>query len=197
MISINLLPDSMRKKKSMMIFEDDRIAIPKEILIGVGGLVVVLLLFVHGVLGVMTLFKAMHYKGLVKQWEAVQQEKVNIDSVLNNLNALRAKEGTLAPVLQQDVIWSRNLNIISDVMPIGVWLRKLELKEGELTFHGSAVSKSASEMISVGDLVSGLKKQEDFLNDFERIDVGVIKRREQGAVSIADFSIHAVIKEQQ
>ena len=196
MISINLIPESLRKKKSG-IFEDDRIAIPKEVLIGVGGLVFVLLILIHTILGVITLFKVVRYKGLVKKWEAVQQEKVNIDAVLTQLNAVRAKHDTLAPIMQQDVVWSRNLNVISDVLPSGVWLRKIDVSQGELTIDGSAVSKSETEMISVGDLVSGLKKEEHFLKNFEQIDVGMIKRREQGVTSIADFSIQAVIKAEE
>lgn len=196
MISINLLPETLRKKKSSL-FQDDRLAIPKEIIIGVGAIVVFLLLLTHGVLGYIQISKSLEYKKLSNEWKSFEKDRNNIENLLNQLNELRAKKDLLSPLMSEDVRWAHGLNVISDALPQGVWLRKIELKEGQLFIHGSAVSKSESEMLSVGDFVSALKAEEEFASDFEQIDVGVIKRRDQGTVSLVDFSVNAKVKVEQ
>ena len=55
MIDINLVPSHLRKKNSLM--AEMPLNLPKEIFLGVGGVLIALLLLVHVVLGIIWLLK--------------------------------------------------------------------------------------------------------------------------------------------
>jgi len=91
-------------------------------------------------------------------------------------------------------IWSKKLNVISDGITRGVWLRKMVLDKGGLTMEGSAVSKSHEEISNVGNFVSALKKDEGFMSGFSSLEVNSIQRGKRSSMEVTDFIVTVKLK---
>jgi Tfp pilus assembly protein PilN len=87
--------------------------------------------------------------------------------------------------------WARLLNDISDSVPKGVWLREIIFEKGSMSIYGSSVSKMKTEMVETGNFVASLKEKFSIQESFAGVDVDSIQRRENTAVSIADFNLKA------
>lgn len=196
MISINLVPEHLRTKKSSF-FGDDSFNIPKEVLVGVGGAFIIFLVLAHIILTSVMVNKMIVHKNVEGQWKSLASDKANVDKVLNNLSTYRAKESTLGVLRQRDWYWAQKLNLISDLLPKGVWLSDIRYMNNVMTIEGSAVSKEQAGMLMVGDFVSNLKSDESFSDDFDSIEVGVLKRRTIGKIEVADFTIQIKVDQDQ
>jgi Tfp pilus assembly protein PilN len=188
MIRINILPEQARRKRAGFAAQN-WLKIPMENVVGIAGGVCAVLLAVHILLTGVALATKMHIAGRAKKWEHLSGEKQNIDAVMRELNANRDKLKSIKEISEGKILsWSRILNVISDSIPKGVWLRQISVEDKILLVQGSAVSKVRSEMSSVGGFVARLKESEYILNNFEDFEVGSIQRRRDTTVGVADFS---------
>jgi len=116
--------------------------------------------------------------------------KGRVDKVLENLQILRKKINIVEKItVEKRISWAEKINVISDIIPQGVWLDKVSLSKNVFLIKGSAVSKKNDEMTSVGNFSSNLKKQKEFMIGLEDIEVGSIQRRNVHSTQIADFVI--------
>jgi Tfp pilus assembly protein PilN len=83
--------------------------------------------------------------------------------------------------------WAIKLNVISDTLLRGVWLRKIVLDTDTFFIEGSAISTQRNEMANVHDFTSQLKESEGFLQGFDNFELGSIQRRKIGKTELADF----------
>jgi len=194
MIEINLVPLKLRKRrKGQQLFKGFNI--PLEVVIGLGGGFIVLLMGVHLFLLFTNVKKIAEHKRLKKEWALLEPDKSDVDAVISELRSLKGKQQAAEDVLVEDKIsWSQKLNILSDSLPKGVWLRKIILDEEIFSIEGSAVSTEIEEMINVHSFAGNLKKQKKFLEHFEDLELGSIQRRKINKVEIADFVITARLK---
>ena len=194
MIEINLLPPELRRKRKGPIL-GGKFNLPPEIIIGLGGGLVVLLIFFHIFLMFTNMLRLAQYKGLKKDWEKVLPQKQQVDAIIQELKNLQSKLKSVEEALgSNENLWCRNLNIVSDVLPRGVWLRKLALNEDVFTMEGSAISKKTQERVNIHAFASNLKKEEKFLEYLTNLEIGSIQRRNINKIEIADFSLTAKIK---
>jgi len=194
MININLIPPALRKKSGagLSILS---INIPQEILFGVGGGVVFLILTVHLVLGAAWLMAAGHLSLDKLQWQKVASDKNELDDISSKSRELRKKINAIADMaVKKTLVWSPKLNAISEALPRGLWLRKMVLDKSSLTMEGSAVSKNHDEITNVGNFVSVLKKDEAFMKDFSSLEVNSIQRGKRNSMEVADFTVMAKLK---
>lgn len=191
MININLYPeDQQRKRKKHNL--NARIRIPPEIVIGAGGGLIMLLVCVHIIFLGVNLTKLAQHQALNKEWEDMQPAKKNADVVINELRDHRERYDKLKELVNKpDISWSERLNIISNKIPDGVWLKKLSLTDEILLMEGSAISRQKTEMIDVHTFTSNLKKDERFLTGFKSLEIESIQRRNRGSAEIAGFIIKA------
>ena len=96
--------------------------------------------------------------------------------------------------VEKSVLWAPKFNIISDVIPKGLWIRKMTLDKAGLTIEGSAVSKNQNEINNVGLFLSVLKQNNDFIKDFSSLEVNSIQRAKSSSVEEADFTVMAKLK---
>ena len=192
MIKINLVPEHLRKKHKTPVFPTVTFNLPAEATIGLFGGLFVLLFMVHLSLFLITYKKIVQKKRLDRIWEELLPDKQRIDRVSNELRSLQGKKTAIEKITKgQRILWSPKLNAISDSIPKGVWLNKIMLEQGVFTIEGSAVSKLADEMMSVGNFTSNLKVQAQFADHLKNLEVGSIQRRKIDAVEISDFSVTA------
>lgn len=191
MIVINLVPENLRKRSARGMGLD----IPREVVLGVGVASIALLAAAHVLL--LTAQSAQGVRlGLVKaQWEKLLPDRNRIDAIGTELRDLRKKVTTITGITSAAASpWSRKMNVLSDALPKGVWLKKINLDGGTLTLEGSAFSKTQSEIVTVGNFVDNLKKQWAFADDFSSIEVQSIQRGKRGPTEVADFVITAKLK---
>ncbi len=156
----------------------------------------VLLLLVHIVLQLVIANRLAKHKIYKDQWEEISSAKTNIDIVIQELNQLRKKVTSVKEAMGgHGISWPQKLNEISDNLHRGVWLNKITLAKDALLIQGSAVSKNKTEMLSVHNFTSNLKKDENFSAYFETIELELIKSRKIKVTQIADFTIKADFKE--
>ncbi len=188
MIEINLVPPHLQKKRKSRILEG--LEIPKELLIGIGGGAVALLILIHFILLIVNIGKFIEYKSLEKKWTQMSTLKQGVDSVVNESRGLQGRLTTFQELMgQSNILWSNKLNILSDTLPRGVWLKKIELSHKIFFLEGSAISRQGEEMINVHNFTSALKKDSVFLNNFRDLKLGSIQTRKFEKIEIADFSI--------
>ncbi len=195
MIVINLVPEHLRKKSARGVLSFMGLGISREVLLGVGGAFIALLVAAH-----VSLLAAQSAQGvrlgLVKvRWERLLPDRNRIDAIGTELRGLRKKVTTITDITSARATpWSRTMNVLSDALPKGLWLKKISLEGGALTLEGSAFSKTKSEIVVVGNFVADLKKEGAFADDFSSIEVRSIQRGKRGPTEVVDFVITAKLK---
>jgi len=191
MIEINLLPPEARKKE-----QNFKLPIPKETLVLFGGAVIVLLVLIHLLLMGALAAKKVKYLGLNMEWQKILPEKTKIDTLKSDQKEITEKIKSIDKLTKKGrMSWARKLNIISDVLPQGVWVRLINFSGKSLTIEGSSVSLRGEEVILVNKFASALKNNADFYSDFKNLEVGSIKRRQIKNIEVADFILTANFQE--
>lgn len=189
MIEINLIPYSLRKKKKSKLSLTE-FNIPLEIVIGLGGGLVVLLALAHITLLAINIRDLARHKEFQKQMEAVSPGKQQVEKVINELRTLQNTQKAVQGILpERKIRWAQKLNILSDSTPRGVWIRRISLEGDVLLIEGSAISTDNEAMINVHQFTSTLKSQREFLEHFNDLELGSIQRRKIKQMDIADFMI--------
>ncbi|MBN2096908.1 MAG: PilN domain-containing protein [Candidatus Omnitrophica bacterium] len=195
MVQINLLPAQARKRKKAKI----------ELQIKLGPILFVLVAFVLVIIVI--------WAGLGMRLTAGKKELARLDKqmgdlklTLDNLDSLKKEKQLLVQRLefmdrhfQRQVLWARNLNYLSRLIPSGIWLKNLNLstvsEEGltkyvQIDFNGTAVSIQGEDLLDlVGAFMSALKKDEIFSRQFSEIKLLSSQRSQSGKVETMDFKI--------
>ena len=194
MIEINLIPYSLRKKKKDK-FSLTEFNVPLEIVIGLGGGLIVLLVLVHVFLLVINIRNVAKHKEFQRKIAAVSPEKQRVAEVLNELRALQSTQKAVQGILpERKIYWANKLNILSDSIPRGVWIKRINLEGDALLIEGSAIATDNEAMINVHQFTSTLKSQREFLEYFNDLELGSIQRRKIKQMDIADFMITVRLK---
>lgn len=93
------------------------------------------------------------------------------------------------------IIWAEKLNIISNELPSGIWLKRLIVTEELFSLQGVAVSLRAEEMDLIGSFLGNLKTEQGFYADFSDLAVKSIQRRSIKVVEVVDFTIAGLFKQ--
>lgn len=194
MIEINLIAYSLKKKKEGKLSLKE-FNIPLEIIIGLGGGLVVLLILIHIFLMVVNIRNVARHKALQKQMETVLPGKQRVEEVVNELRVLQSTQKAVQDILpKRKIFWAQKLNILSDSIPRGVWLKRVNLEGDILVIEGSAISTDNEAMINVHQFTSSLKNRQEFLENFNDLELGSIQRRKIKERDIADFMITVRLK---
>jgi len=193
MIDINLIPAVLRKNGKEN--ASWAINIPHEILLGVGGGLILLLLTVHLVLGAIWLAGMGRLSSERANWQKLLPDKAVLDAINNESKDLKKKINTISDMtIKKTVLWAPKFNAISDDLPKGLWIRKMTLDKIGLSMEGSVVSRTQNEINNVGLFLSALKQNDDFMKDFSSLEVNSIQRGKTNAVEVTDFTVMAKLK---
>lgn len=195
MIDINLVPDHLRKRRRNDFFSGGLFNIPTEVLVGICGGIIALLLLIDGFVFLGKVVKFLEHQHVKSKWQAILPEKATMDSIKQNLQEVQKEVKAIKDITDgQSSSWSQKLNAISNSLPKGVWLRKISLNDKQLFIEGSTVSQGQSEIINVGNFVSNMKKDNQFISDFESIEVDYVQSRKTEGLQVSDFTILARLK---
>jgi len=196
MVQINLLPPSVKKKQKVkMEFKAIKLG---PLIIALGGMMV-LIIFLWVVQGVRFNVRT---KKLAQLDTKLQSKKANLeklDSLRKEREHIQRKLTFLKSQVRTEIHWAEYLNRLSNVVPPGIWLKKITLhtkKEGnlikydKLDISGSALSVHGEEMINViGKFMSALKDDEVFSEQLAEVRLVSSKRNKVGSIETMDFSL--------
>jgi len=185
MIEINLLPSERRKKT---------LELPKFPLLPVGMGILGILVTVNFTLGLMVGRRNAQIKRLTEEWELNLPSKQQADAISSTINELRTKKEVMDSLIGRRFLWSKKLNLLSDLIPRGIWLTRLSLDEkGDLRFltlWGLAMPFKGQEMVaSVTKFMDALKEDKEFFEGFEAIELGPIKRKKVEKIEVMKFTL--------
>ncbi len=169
--------------------------ISKEILVGVGGGLVVLMVLVHLGLGAIWLLDVSHLAFCKTQWQKLATDKTALDAINKDSGEIKTRIKTITNLtVKEAVLWAPKFNAISDAVPQGLWIRKMILDKTGLTIEGSVVSRNQSEINNIDLFLSSLKQDDGFMKDFSSLEVNSIQRSKDNAVEVTDFTVMAKLK---
>lgn len=191
MIEINLMPPQLRRKQKKGLASGG-FKIPLEVVIGLGGGLIMLLILVHVGLLALNLAKLGKHRDIKNRMEKVSVQKAEVDGVISEKRSLQGKLQSIAKITSEaQILWSQKLNILSDGLPRGVWLKKISYDQKVLLIQGSAISRQTNEMMNVHSLVANLKTDPAFSKGFANLEMGSIQRREINKIEVVDFVMTA------
>ncbi len=171
------------------------INIPKEILLGVGSGLILLMVMTHLILSAIWLVEMGRLSGDGAVWQKVMPDKTEYDSINKESGDLKKKIRMVSDMTTgKSVFWAPKFNAISDSLPKGLWIRRMTLDKTGLTIEGSVVSKNQNEINDVGKFLSALKQNDGFMKDFSSLEVNSIQGEKNNAVEVTDFSVMAKLK---
>lgn len=196
MVQINLLPVTAKRKQK----------IKAELKIKVGPLIFALVGVVLTVVVCWTIL-GIRLSGQRKQLTQRQEQLSALRSNLKNLDQQNQDKRQsqrrlefLEAELKREVFWAESLNRLSNLVPSGIWFKKISLhtakekrlkKYVSLRIDSSVASLRGEEMIDlIGEFMSALKKDELFSEQFSEIKLLSSKRSKSGKFEIMKFSLH-------
>lgn len=219
MIEINLLPVEMRKKQT------PKFAMPNVfnrafILPLVGGI-----LALHGLLILLVAYQRIDLANVGHRVELLKEatKETTRKKVESKANAERL--GQMESLTERKFSWARVLNVLSDSVPKGMWLRRFavteetrtvapdkqdkpaqgskkrtslpaEQKVKMLKLEGSVLG-SGQETATIGRFIKALKDDRSFVAVFDEVEFFNITQRKIKSFDVYDFSIFCVFKKEK
>lgn len=194
MIEINLVPLHLRKKKKSASMAAPT-ALKRETWFLAVGLFLLVMMAVIVVLQVLIFRQSARQTSYEKEMTGFMSQKIEVDRVIEQIKQTKIKLASLEKIVgPKEVIWSQKLNEISDLLPRGLWLNRLSLQDGNLLVNGSALTVNQGDMSNVHNYTAALKKDVVFAQDFQSVEIELIKSRDIAGTSVADFTIRAELK---
>ncbi|OGW91568.1 MAG: hypothetical protein A3D28_06120 [Omnitrophica bacterium RIFCSPHIGHO2_02_FULL_63_14] len=188
LLKVNLLPERARKTALSPLEQFHRTPlmwIAVALMIGFAALLLIPITILQSQL------RQLHTK-----IELLEPKKVEVDHIQRTLQTLRAQEGIFRNIKQGRSLWSKRLNLLSNVTPDGIWFTELTLEPAKgLIIEGSAIGQGGSEMVSVGRLREDLKANPDFAAAVKDIQIESIKRVQDKEIEIVQFTLSCTLAE--
>jgi Tfp pilus assembly protein PilN len=187
MIEIDLLPLELREKKRIP-FEQ---FFQTKLFLTILGCLVLFHLFLYTA----TVINSRRLNALQRNWQNLSSKRAEIDRLKGELAEINRKVPLIKQLISNRLLWSRELNIISDLLIVGIWLNELSLekqktaKDGvleSLIIRGSAASRTKDEPALIGRFMQNLKDDSVFSANFT-VELGPIKKRLIGQTEVMDF----------
>ena len=182
LLKVNLLPESARKASLSPIEQFHRTPLMWLAVAALVGFAVLLLVPIGVLQG--------QLRQLNSRVEQLQPRKAEVDRIQRNLQNLHAQEAAFRNLKQGRSLWSKRLNLLSNVTPDGIWFTELTLDPTKgLTIEGSAIGQGGAEMVNVGRLREDLQADPDFRAAVKDIQIESIKRIQDREVEIVQFTL--------
>ena len=182
LLKVNLLPESARKASLSPIEQFHRTPLMWFAVAALVGFAVLLLVPIGILQG--------RLRQLNSTVEQLQPRKAEVDRIQRSLQNLHAQEAAFRNLKQGRSLWSKRLNLLSNVTPEGIWFTELTLDPSKgLTIEGSAIGQGGAEMVNVGRLREDLQADPDFRAAVKDVQIESIKRIQDRDVEIVQFTL--------
>lgn len=195
MVQINLLPVSAKKKRKRNL----ELKVKLGPIIFVLGVLVAVIIVIWAMLGIQLAAQGKKMARLDGELKSLKSTLQELDQMKQAKESLSDRLKFLDEEIKREILWSENLNRLSNLIPPGIWLKNIVLhsKEEErghkyikLDINGSAVSAGGEEMIDlIGKFMSALKQDEVFSEQFSEIKLISSQRGKSAKVEVMDFKL--------
>jgi len=125
----------------------------------------------------------------------LEPKKEHLDKIQLLVKELQGKRDALQKLAMGEGMWSKRLNVLSNVTPDGVWFTELNLDMVKgLTIQGSAIAQGGSEMVNVDRVVQDLKADADFAKAVKNIQIESIKRIPESGIELVQFTLSCALQ---
>ena len=206
MIEINLLPQELRKKEAL------RLVIPnifnRRFVVTLAGV----LLTAHAVLGALTVYQTTQRGRTQNQVDSLRELMEETIGRKSEIKAGRERLDQIERMTERQFSWAKLLNVLSDSVPKGLWLRSFTVEEEMgaaaggrqpaspapakvhvLKLEGSVVG-NGQETAVIGRFIKSLKEDAYFSLVFDEVEFFNITQRRIKSFSVYDFAIVCVFK---
>lgn len=187
MIEINLLPEELKIRRTKSFNQ-------KQYLIYLIPLFAGILILVHLYLGMVGISRYLKLKSLNKTWVALEPQRKKIASLKSQSEQSFGEGNIIQELVKKSVIWSKHLNRLSLDLPSGIWFNEIAISQKELVIKGTVVSLEKKEVDLINKFMSNLKNDQEFITDFNNLDLGAIQRKSIGSFEVVDFTLTAALK---
>ena len=204
MIEINLLPEAYKTKR---VEKHQNIPV-NLILLSINALLLAFLLIITA----LNVGRSITLHALNTRLKGLAPEQQKIISIQHKTANLKTTNALFSPFAANRFLWSKKLNLLSDLLIPGIWLRQLSFEKETVTqaqaqsgmtqgnrylkIEASAVSVANDEMGVIGNFVRNLKLNKEFLQDFKGIELEGVLRRQIAAVEVMDFTLICSFKQE-
>lgn len=185
MIEINLLPEGSRGKSAI------RFALPGDYLKKSLFILITLIVFTHILIQIFITVNAVMLASSDKRMAAIRPQKQLVDEMKREVQKYKALQDLFSRAGAQRARAAAALNLISDVLPEGVWLTGLSLSAQAGELSGACVSAEGGEITQVGKLLNALKQEPELKTVFPELELSSVKRRKLGPSEIVEFVMSA------
>lgn len=204
MIEINLLPEAYKIKKEV---KQQHIPV-NLILLSINAVLLTIFLIITAI----NVGRGITLHALDTRLKGLAPEQQKIISIQQKTVNLKATNALFGPFVTNRFLWSKKLNLLSDLIIWGIWIRQLSLEKETaaqtqasvaasqgnkfMKLEATAVSKTHDEMGVIGNFVRNLKLNKEFFADFKVIELEGVLRREISAVEVMDFTLICLFKQE-
>ncbi|MCG2711543.1 MAG: hypothetical protein L6416_04365 [Candidatus Omnitrophica bacterium] len=204
MIEINLLPEAYKAKN-----EEKQQHIPVNlILLSINAI----LLAIFFIITAMNVGRGITLHAFDTRLKGLAPEQQKIISIQNKTVNLKVNNALFSPFVTNRFLWSKKLNLLSDLILPGIWLRQLSLEKEAaaqaqasaaaaqrnrfMKLEATAVSVTHDEMGVIGNFVRNLKLNKEFSQHFRGVELEGVLRREIATVEVMDFTLICLFKQE-
>lgn len=208
MIEINLLPEEMRKKPSVLsgfnFKEVDFKSIPIiKIAVGIGA-AVALIQALTIVVGVVSSFQL---NATNKKYTAIIPKKSEADVLKAKVAEINKRSGAIDELIVKRFSWAKKVSQLNDCIVQGVWLSELSYDElkvvdpkarhrmaGALTLSGYAAGTGDQGAIIIGKFIRSLQDNKEFSQDMLKVDLVSSKSAKVENQDVMSFTVSCRFK---
>ena len=195
MVQINLLPVEAKKRHKGKIEFKIKLGPVLGVLIGV----MLIIIVVWASLAMQLSAKEKKLSRLDEQLDSLGFTLDKLDQLEEERETLLSKLEFMDKTLKTEVLWAKNLNRLSNLLPPGIWIKSIILHtvtEGNLSQYlklditGSAIAVADKEPIdAIGGLMTTIKQDEIFSDQFSEIELISSQRGKFGEIVSMDFKL--------
>ena len=204
MIEINLLPEAYKIKKEAK-YEHIPVNL---ILLSTNAVLLAIFLIITAV----NVGRSITLHALDTSLKGLAPEQQKIISIQHKTLNLKTTNALFSSLVTNKFLWAKKMNMLSDLIIPGIWLRQLSLEKEaadqtqtavglshgnrSMKLAATAVSVDHDEMGTIGNFVRNLKLNKEFFEDFKGIELEGVLRRQIATVEVMDFTLICFFKQE-
>ncbi|MBI4335271.1 MAG: hypothetical protein HY589_01300 [Candidatus Omnitrophica bacterium] len=206
MIKINLLPREVKKQQGPKRPVEFKIPELGAGALRIGIYSVSALIALHLFAAVSIMLKVGALNKLKSRWRTEEPRKAQIEDLNREVGLIEKKVLPVKELLDKRILWSRQLNALSNAMTPGVWLTKLYIVtrargakdqgyDRVLNIEGVAASLYGDEASLIAGFVKAIQGDAEFFKIFSEAKLGPMERAALDKSYIMNFRVFCVFKE--
>lgn len=210
MIELNLLPKELRTKKKRQTVQQG----PRMPIFHLAACIMAVLVTVNLLISLLV----MNNKGLLKtlngKWDQMEPQREKTSKVASEIASLQKKVTAVRKIAKPDLAWTKLLSGLNQAVIPNVWLSEFILKFREeggrrgapktvselpetLDITGYALGSSESATALVGKFITSLKRNTDFSEYFDGIELKNMRGSEIADEEVMMFELECKFKAEE